>query len=236
MSHVGAPAPPSSWLSSLIGDYLGSIGRLLEAPQLGELVEWWWQNSASLQFATVSSRNVANFVGPWGASGSWSDELTPLANTTLEPAALGKSLAHSLLCRSDSQGSDVRLDLGTVFRCKAWPRMSISADKLRWYQLLAYPFERGQHINELELLAFLSLLKWKARSASKHGLRCLALNDNQVVVSIVAKGRCSSIRLSRILRRVSALTLATFSQPCIGYVRSADNPADTGSRLWEKKW
>eukprot|EP00972_Heterocapsa_arctica_P046548 6869676-Heterocapsa_arctica.AAC.1 len=59
------------------------------------------------------------------------------------------ALSHALLRRADHRGSDVRLDIGLPFRSTAWPRTSINAARWTWKVVVAFPWERQQHINEL---------------------------------------------------------------------------------------
>ena len=229
--------PCSAWFGRLFSDGLISTGRLQDGANLGELIDWWWQNHAASAFSLMAPKRVKEFAGPWGGlvNAAWSE--WDAANAMAEKydaSLLGANLIHSLLRRSDSRGSDVRLDTGTLFRCQAWPRACISPDRWRWSPLFAFPFSKPQPINELELIALLNLVRWKSRCASKFGQRFLVLNDNQVVIAVTAKGRSSSHRLARLLLKYNALVLATWSAPCLGYVRSAVNPADGGSRQFVK--
>ena len=57
------------------------------------------------------------------------------------------------------------------------------------------------------------------------------LMDSQVCLAVVTKGRSSSRRLNRVLRKVAALLVATGSYAIVGYVSTGVNPADGPSRL-----
>ena len=143
------------------------------------------------------------------------------------------ALVRAFLRRTDSRGSDIRLSTGLPFRPRAWPRVAVPASLWNWKVLRSFPFRRPQHINELELQALVELLKWRGRCASLINSRFLVLVDSQVVLAVATKGRSSARRLQRILLRYNGLVLASFAYPILGYVRSADNPADLPSRY---KW
>ena len=148
-----------------------------------------------------------------------------------DPDVAARALVLGLLRRADQRGTDVRVDLQVPFRAKAWPRSSISPLRWEWETVLSFPWSKfGAHINELELQALFSLVKWLSRSAFNIGLRFAILVDSLVVLGIIAKGRSSSLRLNRILRRINAHLLASGFFPFLGYVASKDNPADRPSR------
>ena len=87
-----------------------------------------------------------------------------------------------------------------------------------------------EHINVLEMEALYQSMRWRARSLRNYDARFLHLVDSQVVLGIVAKGRTTSRRLRRSLHRYNMLILAMHSQPLLGWVISAQNPADEPSR------
>eukprot|EP00973_Karenia_brevis_P059961 8344120-Karenia_brevis.AAC.1 len=57
--------------------------------------------------------------------------------------------------------------------------------------------------------------------------------DSQVAVSVVAKGRSSSIQLNTVLRRLAALCVTGNLRIIAGWCKSDTNPADHPSR---KRW
>ena len=58
-----------------------------------------------------------------------------------QPAVgLQRWLVESILRRVDHRGSDVRLDLGVVYRPCAWPRTSVDLGKWTWQQALSTPW------------------------------------------------------------------------------------------------
>ena len=95
--------------------------------------------------------------------------------------------------------------------------------------MVGYP-KTGDHINALELYAIFVTFEWRASEALPLGCRVVHCTDSQVCQSVLTKGRSSSRRLSRILRRLNALLLACAVVPVFLYIRSEDNPADEPSR------
>ena len=57
--------------------------------------------------------------------------------------------------RQAFRGSDVRLDLGSLFRPDSFPRRSIDPSRWLWHAAQAYAFDRKEHINILELRALI---------------------------------------------------------------------------------
>ena len=112
----------------------------------------------------------------------------------------------------------------------------VPADVLRgdrWHLLWNAPFQRKGPIHVLEGRSILGALKHVSRDANAHGKRRVILNDNMGVVLAMSKGRCSNYLLLRLIRRVSALSLATGIKVCLCCTPSEYNAADSGSRAWE---
>ena len=134
-------------------------------------------------------------------------------------------------CRqAEKNGSDVRLDVGIPFRAKAWPRAGINSSLFHWSVVHGYAWKHSAHINVLELQAVLNGLKWRLRKSGNGRCRILHLIDNQVVCSIIAKGRSSSLRLKRGLKKLNSLVLASGIILAVGYVATDSNPSDIPSR------
>ena len=87
-----------------------------------------------------------------------------------------------------------------------------------------------EHIDIMEGRAFLAGLRWVLRRPDRHRRRVVALIDSRVWIGAAAKGRSSSVPLLRLLRRVSALVLATGVVAHYIYIPSKRNPADAPSR------
>ena len=150
------------------------------------------------------------------------------------PAGLPEErLVEAFLRRVEHRGSDVRLDVGTLFRPIAWPRMSIEPDKWRWVAKKAIRFKKEEHINCLEIRMYLYTLRWKLRRVGGQGRRVLHFMDSQVGLAVITKGRSSSKKINQILRRIGALSVAGDVYGLLGYVSTDTNPADEPSRRFE---
>ena len=100
----------------------------------------------------------------------------------------------------------------------------------QWQTVQRYPWRDAQHINLLEVRAALNYLRIRARHLDSWHSRMLFVADSQVVASVVAKGRSSSLRLNMLLRRFAAIQLCTNTRVFIGWCRSEAIPADAPSR------
>ena len=146
---------------------------------------------------------------------------------------MSQALIHHYLRRMEFRGSDVRLDVGLFYRPDAAPRTSIDPSRWSWTVAHSYPFKTAEHINILELRAILHTLEWRARTSTFHSCRFLHLSDSQVCLAVLTKGRSSSRKVNRLLRRVSALCLALNVYPLWAWIESRLNPADEPSRRFE---
>ena len=88
----------------------------------------------------------------------------------------------------------------------------------------------GSHINSLELRAVITAVRWALRFRPPPDHRLLLFCDSSVVVCALSKGRTSAPSLIMLLRRLSALLLATGLSLCPLWLPSAVNPADQPSR------
>ena len=146
------------------------------------------------------------------------------------PDERSRMLVHEFLRIGDKGGSDVRLDLGVPFRIKAWPRSGLRSHLFHWRVIHGYTWRHSAHINVLELQAVVNSMQWRLRRTERFRKRVLHLVDNQVVASVLAKGRTSSQRLHKALNKLHALCLAGGLYLSIGYVNTHDNPSDIPSR------
>ena len=142
---------------------------------------------------------------------------------------------HALLRSADYRGSDVRMDSGELMKPNQWPRRSIDPAKWTWYSLLAAPYHDEEHINLLEVRAAHLMLRWRSRNVARIKTRFFHLLDSQVAIAVLCKGRSSSWKMNRLLRRVGALVVAGSFLPAWGYLMSQWNPSDKGSRRFERK-
>ena len=139
-------------------------------------------------------------------------------------------MVQEMMRMGDRAGTDIRVDLGVPFRFKAFPRAGVNASVFQWKIIHGYKWKHHAHINFLELQAVINSLQWRLRKISAHRTRVLHLVDSQVVASIIAKGRTSSFRLRKALKRLNALLLCSGVTLSVAYVHTTDNPADIPSR------
>ena len=104
---------------------------------------------------------------------------------------------------------------------------------LRWRTVFSYKFKWGSHINILELSAFLSHLRHRARTVKSRNERFYHILDSKVACGVITKGRSSSRRLNRVCRRIAALVLAVDTYPLILWTISGWNFSDGASRRFE---
>ena len=102
-----------------------------------------------------------------------------------------------------------------------------------WKTILAFPWKEDGHINELELNAVAVYLKRRSRSQLRHGKRYFHVLDSMVTRGYLAKGRSSSRRLNQVLRRCTALLIASDGYMFPLWTISRWNFADKPSRLYE---
>ena len=99
-----------------------------------------------------------------------------------------------------------------------------------WKECLAYPWKHSEHINYLELRAFIAMLKRRVRQAQRRSTRYLHIVDSAVTRGAVAKGRSSSPQVNKLLKKVCALCLASDTYPLVAWTISRWNFADLASR------
>jgi hypothetical protein len=102
-----------------------------------------------------------------------------------------------------------------------------------WSVIISSPWRNPEHINALELRAVLLAVHWALTFPSSTSRRVYMLVDSTVAFFSLWKGRSSSISLLLILRKISALLLASSMTLLPGWIPSAVNPADAPSRLKE---
>ncbi|CAE6969390.1 unnamed protein product [Symbiodinium sp. CCMP2592] len=90
-----------------------------------------------------------------------------------------------------------------------------------------------QHINILELTAFLTELRRRARDPAEHGRRYFNVVDPLVCFYVLGKGRSSSKRLNRVCRRIASVALASGMIPMTMRTISKWNFSDGASRKFE---
>eukprot|EP00435_Cladocopium_sp_Y103_P034012 s218_g8.t1 len=154
----------------------------------------------------------------------------PVGASAVNP--LNLRLIYHFLRRTEYRGSDIRLDLGLIWRPDAVARSSINPDRWVWNVGQAYRWRRPEHINLLELRAILRALEWRARSTTFASCRFVHLSDSQICLAVLNKGRSSSRRINRILRKIASLIVTLNLYPLWGWIQSRLNPADAPSRKY----
>lgn len=157
-----------------------------------------------------------------------------------EVLALERMMVHAqerqhllaLVREASIRGADVRLLMSVNEESHEWP---YPAYRWYWQEKLSYPWKQEDHINELELQAFIVMVRRRVRKASRHRSRYLHIVDSAVTRGAVAKGRSTSRRLNRLLRKVAAMTLAADVYPLTAWTISRWNFADLASRRMEVK-
>jgi hypothetical protein len=140
-------------------------------------------------------------------------------------------LARSLVRGVDHRGSDIRVDAGTMMAPASWPRQSLRPQLWKWRLAFKWKWATsGCHINILEASAALTCLKWRLRRSGGIRKKFIHILDSQVSQAVLTKRRSTSKLLNRVVRRVSALELASSSHTFYGFARSDWHPADAGSR------
>ena len=148
--------------------------------------------------------------------------------------SMGVLAVHELIRRADVRGADIRVDLGTSFRPRAWPREPIAPARWLWREVHAYAWRYPDHINKLELEAVHMYFRRRFREKVAIGTRFVHLVDSQVCSGVLSKGRSGSFRLNQTLRRCSGYMLFAHAHGYFGWVRTDQNPADAPSRRWKR--
>jgi hypothetical protein len=102
----------------------------------------------------------------------------------------------------------------------------------KWATIVSAPFVRSEHINCLELRSVQTALRWVVSSPDCINRRLLMLNDSQVSVGALTKGRSSAHLLLARLRPTCGLLLAAGIQLYVRWIKSELNPADEPSRRY----
>lgn len=109
------------------------------------------------------------------------------------------------------------------------------AMRWEWRAIMAYPWKQEAHINELEINALAVYLKTRTRSDRGNPKKFFHVLDSMVSRGALAKGRSSSKRLNKVVRKCSAHLIAADMCMFPLWTISKWNFADKPSRLHEKK-
>ncbi|CAE7232215.1 unnamed protein product [Symbiodinium sp. CCMP2592] len=148
----------------------------------------------------------------------------------LETMESGQEAEHFkwLLRHSHHTGCDVRLTDrgGELYGHRPGP---YPAFRWLWRDVLSYKWKEEQHINILELTAFLTELRRRARNENELGKRFFNVVDSLVCFYVLGKGRSSSKRLNRVSRRIAAVSLGGGLIPLTLWTISKWNYSDAAS-------
>eukprot|EP00438_Fugacium_kawagutii_P000280 Skav202689 [mRNA] locus=scaffold3222:42188:44050:+ [translate_table: standard] len=168
----------------------------------------------------------------WGLDSETKATAALRTDVAEEEKKLAVQLVMAYIRRQEYRGSDVRLDIGSLYRADAWPRATVCPGKWHWQTAHAYRFSRPEHINLLELRTIIHTLEWRLRREHYGDCRSLHLSDSQVALAVSVKGRSSSRAINRLLKRYAALQVAGGVHPLLAWIESELNPADAPSRKY----
>ena len=135
-----------------------------------------------------------------------------------------------LLRKTNHTGSDIRIVTGEILKGKVFPRQSVAASWWAWKDEFNVKWKQKSHINVLELEALLLGIKHQISRFRLSDSRIFQVSDSYIAISVVSKGRSSSLQLSRVLRPIAAHLLGHGLQLILAHVESSENPTDWGSR------
>eukprot|EP00435_Cladocopium_sp_Y103_P025601 s2795_g6.t1 len=129
--------------------------------------------------------------------------------------------------KASIRGSDLRLHVTVNDLPQELP---YPAYRWFWEEKLSYAWKSTEHINYLEIRAFIAMLKRRARQVGLRSTRYLHIVDSAVTRGAVAKGRSSSPQVNKLLRKICALCVASDTYPLVAWTISRWNFADLASR------
>ncbi len=137
---------------------------------------------------------------------------------------------RSLIDLAGYRGTDVHVDTLAFYRADRLPRSSIDSRRWKWKIVRGWKWKHTDHINVLELEALYQSIRWRVSGGRSFSKRLLHLVDSQVVLGVAAKGRSSSKKLNKVVKKLNVLLLGAHVYLLLGWVRSELNPADAPSR------
>ncbi len=151
-------------------------------------------------------------------------------------SANASTLAFKLGNLVSIKGEDILLTSSPAEQVKFHRlRASVPSKLWRWKVISGWKWKgQNEHINNLELRAILTTLRWRITHKHHFKTRMIHLTDSLVCLHALTRGRSSSKRLRRTLCRINALLLASSSQVVWSYIHTDQNPADRPSR-WSSK-
>jgi hypothetical protein len=104
-------------------------------------------------------------------------------------------------------------------------------DETQWQHVVAWKMGKEAHINLQEGNAIAALVRRTGKRRVNWRKRCFLLVDSQVNRGAWTRGRSSSSKINRIMRKTLGYTLGVGIRWHLGYVRTHLNPADDGTRF-----
>jgi len=132
--------------------------------------------------------------------------------------------------KASIRGSDLRLYLTDEDTPQELP---YPAYRWYWQERLSYAWQASEHINYLEIRAFIAMLKRRIRQIRQTNLHAtcyLHVVDSAVTRGAVSKGRSSSPQVNKLFRKICALCLVSETYPLVAWTISRWNFADLASR------
>lgn len=140
---------------------------------------------------------------------------------------------RELLQAASMRGTEIRFHLA-IGPDQEVHEVPYPALRWRWKTILSYQWkDEEMHINELEMNALVVMSKHRGRSTSKFHTRWLHVLDSMVCRGAIAKGRSSSRRLNKVLRKHTAAALAQNGYLFPLWTISQWNFSDKASRRYE---
>ena len=109
-------------------------------------------------------------------------------------------------------------------------------DFQKWIPIISEPWHAREHINSFEMRAASTAIRWMLSHPKSINKRVMMMNDSQVTVGVMSKGRTSSHILLRRMRSISAHILASGIEVYTRWIPSQLNPADKPSRKYSPRW
>eukprot|EP00438_Fugacium_kawagutii_P013115 Skav209586 [mRNA] locus=scaffold1607:39438:42899:+ [translate_table: standard] len=210
-----------AWSQGIAGQLL----RQFPAPDAGTIFD---EEGAILQALKTSTKGFQNESLAQAAC----EQILAVAKS-MEPQTERQHLRW-LMTQVALRGSDIKM-LATPEDGSRSSMIPYPAYKWQWETKLSYPWRSQQHINILEVSAFLTEYRRRLRSSQALGTRFFNVTDSQVMFHCLTKGRSSSPRLNRLLRRVNALILVSECLPMHLRTISKWNFADRPSRRFDPR-
>ena len=159
----------------------------------------------------------------------------------LPPEGHESLLVKKMLGIVSTKGEDLLLQSSSENTVKFHRlRASVPSRLWKWRDVAGWKWKgSGEHINQLELRAVHTTIKWWVKKKRATSVRFLHLVDSLVGLHSLSRGRTSSRKLRRTVMRINSLVLGADLHPLWGYVHTSQNPADRPSRRgtrFRKKW